>query len=168
MTSETDTMSATIEPSNKTISTTAENALLEEGGTSPICDDANVTNIDEHESEAQPSPSMRSKATKLLFGLAFVAFVVYVIVDSSTNMHFINAIEDFLEWVEANPVGGVFAFVVGTWSFSLSYVAFLHHLVLFPSLKKTKRLTYCFTFPLAIFIFQSISLQRCCSYLGLF
>ena len=106
MTANTDEIPATIERRN------VEIISPEEG-----------TSNQEIATEGDAPPSARQKAVKILFGLAFVAFVAYVIVDSATNMHFIHAIEAFLEWVEVNPVGGVFAFVVGTYqTISVHYV----------------------------------------------
>ena len=64
--------------------------------------------------EAVEEQSKQAFYTRLVVGLVFVSFVVFVIVDSATNMHALDALHDFLEWVEDNPVEGVFAFVVGT------------------------------------------------------
>lgn len=56
--------------------------------------------------------SKREFYTRCVVGLVFFAFVVFVIVDSATNMHALGAVHEFLEWVEQNPVSGVFAFVI--------------------------------------------------------
>lgn len=57
--------------------------------------------------------SKRAFYMRLTIGFIFAVFVIFVIVDSATNMHALDALHNFLEWVEENPVGGVFAFVVG-------------------------------------------------------
>lgn len=57
--------------------------------------------------------SKRAFYMRLTIGFIFAVFVIFVIVDSATNMHALGALHNFLEWVEENPVGGVFAFVVG-------------------------------------------------------
>ena len=101
-TSSTDETPATIEPNNdvEMLSSLEEGAII-------------IANREIATDDSGAPPSARQKAVKILLGLAFAAFVAYVIVDSATSMHFIHAIEAFLEWVELHPVGGVFAFVVG-------------------------------------------------------
>lgn len=57
----------------------------------------------------------RSKKTacykKAFFALIFVAFIAYVIADSLTTKHVVGVVEDFLAWVEGNPIAGLFAFM---------------------------------------------------------
>ena len=63
----------------------------------------------EEQIEAQ---SKLASYTRIIIGLLFVALVIFVIVDSTTEMRFF-ALQDFLQWVEDNPRDGVFAFVAG-------------------------------------------------------
>ena len=50
---------------------------------------------------------------KTLMGIVFVLIVVFIIVDSIMSMHALDAIHEFLDWVEENPFTGVFAVVLG-------------------------------------------------------
>lgn len=50
---------------------------------------------------------------KVFIGLLVVGFVVFVIVDALTAGHVKDAIDSFLDWVEDNPVAGMFAFILG-------------------------------------------------------
>jgi len=49
---------------------------------------------------------------KAFFAVILVAFIAYVIADSLTTKHVVGAVEDFLDWIEANPIAGIFVFVV--------------------------------------------------------
>ncbi|CAB9530508.1 transmembrane protein 41A [Seminavis robusta] len=69
--------------------------------------ESTTTNSVEEEMERQ---TKKACYTRLVVGLVFVAFVVFFIVDSITNMHALDAIQDFLKWVENNAVAGVFVF----------------------------------------------------------
>jgi len=48
---------------------------------------------------------------KAFFALILVAFIAYVIADSLTTKHVAGIVEDFLAWVEENPIAGLFAFI---------------------------------------------------------
>jgi len=48
---------------------------------------------------------------KAFFALIIVGFIAYVIADSLTTGHVSGAVQDFLKWIEANPVAGLFAFI---------------------------------------------------------
>ncbi|KAL3937440.1 MAG: hypothetical protein SGBAC_007451 [Bacillariaceae sp.] len=48
---------------------------------------------------------------KLFFAIIIVAFIGYVIADSLTTKHVQTAVEDFLAWIEDNPIVGIFAFI---------------------------------------------------------
>jgi len=50
---------------------------------------------------------------KVVIGLLLLAFIIFVIVDSTTTGHVRGAVQDFLDWIEDNPIGGFFVFVVG-------------------------------------------------------
>ena len=49
---------------------------------------------------------------KYLIGLSLIGFVTFIIVDSVTNGYVKNAINDFLAWIEENPIPGFFVFVI--------------------------------------------------------
>jgi hypothetical protein len=53
-------------------------------------------------------------SSKLYIGLLLLGFIIFIIVDSATNQHVRNGLEIFLEWIEDNPIGGFFLFVIGT------------------------------------------------------
>jgi hypothetical protein len=63
--------------------------------------------------EVVETQSNRAFYIKLTIGLVFAVFVAFAIVDSFTNKYLLDAIKDFLLWVEENPSRGVFAFVIG-------------------------------------------------------
>ena len=98
-------------------------------------ENASTTGADEniHDGDGDdddPPPSEQSKqpfymSTKLWVGLAFFALIAFIIVDSATNMHALHAIEAFLDWVEDNPVGGVFGFVGGRFLFNSLHAYFI-------------------------------------------
>mmetsp|Transcript_739 Transcript_739/g.1098 ORF Transcript_739/g.1098 Transcript_739/m.1098 type:complete len:292 (-) Transcript_739:351-1226(-) len=48
---------------------------------------------------------------KILIAVILVALITFVIVDSLTNQYVKQLVEDFLAWIENNPVAGVFAFI---------------------------------------------------------
>lgn len=48
---------------------------------------------------------------KTFFALIIVGFIAYVIADSLTTGHVSGAVQDFLAWIEENPVIGIFAFI---------------------------------------------------------
>ncbi|CAJ1962322.1 unnamed protein product [Cylindrotheca closterium] len=48
---------------------------------------------------------------KAFIAVIVVAFIAYVIADSLTTGHVTGAVEDFLAWIEDNPVAGIFAFI---------------------------------------------------------
>jgi hypothetical protein len=52
----------------------------------------------------------RKRIIKVTLGLALLGFVVFIIVDSATTGYTTDGIRDFLQWIEDNPIPGVFAF----------------------------------------------------------
>lgn len=70
------------------------------------------SDIDRENEEEIRIKRRNSRAKKIIFGLLLLAFVIYVIVDSLTTGYIRTAIQTFLKWIEANPVPGVFIFVV--------------------------------------------------------
>ncbi|KAL3937441.1 MAG: hypothetical protein SGBAC_007452 [Bacillariaceae sp.] len=70
----------------------------------------------EQEGNAPLTPEEEAAKKKACYKKAFiavivVAFITYVIVDSLTTGHVTGAVEDFLAWIEDNPVSGIFAFI---------------------------------------------------------
>ena len=53
----------------------------------------------------------RKRIIKITLGLALLGFVVFIIVDSATTGYTTDGIRDFLQWIEDNPLPGVFAFI---------------------------------------------------------
>lgn len=100
-------------------STSLEIATMEEGHETHSNDVMEtITLHDETPIGNDASPpeitTRQSLYTKSVVGFLFAAFIVFIIVDSATNKYALSAIEAFLEWVEDNPVEGVFTFIFGT------------------------------------------------------
>lgn len=68
--------------------------------------DTNDQEVEEEDKKPFCSPS------KLIVGILLLAFIVFVIVDSLTTRYVSGAVQDFLEWIEGNPVAGIFLFVI--------------------------------------------------------
>jgi uncharacterized membrane protein YdjX (TVP38/TMEM64 family) len=49
---------------------------------------------------------------KAVVAVILVAFIAFLIADSLTNGFVKDGINNFLEWIEANPVGGIFVFML--------------------------------------------------------
>lgn len=49
---------------------------------------------------------------KITIGLAFLAFIIFVIVDSTTTGYLRSGINTALKWIEANAVAGMFVFML--------------------------------------------------------
>ena len=49
---------------------------------------------------------------KVVFGLMFLGFIIFVIIDASTTGHVKKGIDAFLEWIQNNAVAGLFLFVL--------------------------------------------------------
>ena len=71
-------------------------------------DQAQVHPSTEQEEEEQSSSAFYKKALVAVILLAFIAFVV---ADSLTNGYVGSAITTFLEWIEENPILGLFVFM---------------------------------------------------------
>ena len=81
-------------------------------GTTPMEDD-----------QQQQDPASRSGLyKKLAVALLLVAFIVYVIVDSFTAGNVRTGIDDFLTWVEDNPIPNFFAFMVVSFVATILFV----------------------------------------------
>jgi uncharacterized membrane protein YdjX (TVP38/TMEM64 family) len=71
--------------------------------------------------ELEPEPELteeellkkkRNCYKKTAIALILIAFITFVVVDSLTNQYIKDGVNDFLEWIEANPVEGFFAFML--------------------------------------------------------
>ena len=51
---------------------------------------------------------------KLYVGLLLLGLIVFIIIDSVTNKYIRDGLVTFLDWIEENPAGGFFLFVIGT------------------------------------------------------
>jgi membrane protein DedA with SNARE-associated domain len=51
---------------------------------------------------------------RLVVGLLLLGFVLFIIIDTTTNGYLKVGIKEFLEWIEDHPIGGMFLFMVGT------------------------------------------------------
>lgn len=66
----------------------------------------------DNNSEESEQPKKRCSLFKIALGLLLLGFIIYVIVDSFTTAYIRTGIQTFLEWIEANPVPGIFIFMV--------------------------------------------------------
>jgi uncharacterized membrane protein YdjX (TVP38/TMEM64 family) len=78
---------------------------------SPSVDTSNEE-ADEELSEDELKRQRRNRNIRRGVGLFLLAFLIFVIVDSQTNAYIKSGMESFLEWVEANPGGGVLVFML--------------------------------------------------------
>jgi hypothetical protein len=70
---------------------------------------------DEEEADKEVLKSnRRSCFVKIIIGLLLLGFVLFLIIDTTTNGYVKDGIEEFLEWIEDHPIGGVFLFMIGT------------------------------------------------------
>mmetsp|Transcript_738 Transcript_738/g.1097 ORF Transcript_738/g.1097 Transcript_738/m.1097 type:complete len:287 (-) Transcript_738:351-1211(-) len=67
----------------------------------------NQQKVDEGTSNVDKSGRIK----KILVAVILVAFIVFVIVDYFTNQYVKHFVDDFLAWIESNPVAGLFAFM---------------------------------------------------------
>lgn len=95
--------------------------LVSATGEKPASDDLAENNCADHTASTETAPVNFAEDEKkrwycsprLHIGLLLVGFIVYVIVDSFTTGYSKDAVNSFLDWVSANPVGGFFVFVIG-------------------------------------------------------
>lgn len=83
-----------------------------------------LVNVELTSPEVQPMPEdvaqteeelhkrRRNVYKKLFLGILLVSFIIFVIVDSTTNGYIKTAIDSFLKWIEENPVAGIFVFMI--------------------------------------------------------
>jgi len=96
------------------MSTTNENTNNEI--TVPSGDEQNTQEQDNDDAPRTPEEEEAAKKQasykKVFFAVILISFIAYVVADSLTTKHVIGAVEDFLEWIEANPIVGIFVFVL--------------------------------------------------------
>jgi len=92
---------------------------MEEGITEAEPESANVNNdntnddnnTDNNNTDDEKPTDRSACCKKIAVGLVLLGLIVFVIVDSMTNMYVRNGILDFLEWIENNTIAGVLCFV---------------------------------------------------------
>lgn len=55
--------------------------------------------------------SLRKKLIKLGLFMLLVGFIIFVVIDSQRDQHLKNISQGFLQWVQQNPIAGIFSFV---------------------------------------------------------
>ena len=80
------------------------------------------TEVQEDITEEELKARRWNHTKKIVLGLLFLGFIVFVIVDSTTTRHLRQGIENFLEWIENNAVPGIFSFMA---VYSIATVAFI-------------------------------------------
>lgn len=63
-------------------------------------------------SEQVQNESQRGCYKKTAIALILIGFVAFIVADSLTNGYVKDGINAFLEWIEANPAAGIFAFML--------------------------------------------------------
>jgi hypothetical protein len=84
---------------------------------------------DEEEDKEELQSKRSSCYMKMTIGLILLGFVLFVIIDTATNGYVKEAIHSFLEWIEDNPVGGMFVYIVGSSGLFCICVCVLRQLV---------------------------------------
>jgi len=67
---------------------------------------------DNEMTEEEKSKLRKGRKVKIIIGILLVAFIIYVIIDSTTTGYIRTGVTSFLEWIEANPIPGFFIFMV--------------------------------------------------------
>ena len=65
----------------------------------------------EEEVMMETESSFRKKLIKLALFMLLVGFIIFVVIDSQREQHLKNISQAFLQWVEKNPVAGIFSFI---------------------------------------------------------
>merc|ERR1719182_984371 len=72
--------------------------------------------VEEEEENEPTEEELKAKrmgcCIKVVFGLMFLGFIIFVIIDASTTGHVKKGIDAFLEWIQNNAVAGLFLFVL--------------------------------------------------------
>lgn len=71
-----------------------------------------VEEEEEEVSEEELKLRRRNRNKKIIIGLFLLAFIIFVIVDSTTTGYLRSGINTALQWIEANPVAGMFVFML--------------------------------------------------------
>ena len=82
-----------------------ESAIQNEHSDSGADADADIVSQDEL------AARKRARCKKITIALIFVGLIVFIIVDSLTNRYVATGIQSFLQWLENNPVAGLFGFM---------------------------------------------------------
>jgi uncharacterized membrane protein YdjX (TVP38/TMEM64 family) len=75
-------------------------------------DENNNTTQPEELSVEELREKRRNCYKKSAIALILIAFIAFVVADSLTNGYIRDGLESFLEWIEANPAGGIFVFML--------------------------------------------------------
>lgn len=70
------------------------------------------TSVETIEDDELQTSSKNKPIMKYIIALLFVGFIIYLIIDSITTGHIRSGVTKFLEWIEDNPVAGLFVFMV--------------------------------------------------------
>jgi len=111
-----------------------EPATTDRSSTVDDDNDGEVARSEDQEQDQEQSRTLLQRifSFRVLIGLLLVGFVIFVIVDSATTGYVRDTVSSFLDWIEENPVGGFFVFVLGKLSmrmekFSVKYHDFCIH-----------------------------------------
>lgn len=67
--------------------------------------------VETMENEKVTTFSKSTLIKKCILALLFAGFIIYLVVDSLTTGYIKNGITSFLEWIEINPIAGLFVFI---------------------------------------------------------
>lgn len=86
--------------------TTLDTAVVE-----PFASFQNHISKSENEDETQMQVERSGRVKKITVAIVLIGLIAYVVTDSLTTQYIRNGFTTFLEWVEKNPIAGVFAFM---------------------------------------------------------
>jgi len=89
--------------------------------------DGEVARPEDQDQEQSRTLLQRIFSFRVLIGLLLVGFVIFVIVDSATTGYVRDTVSSFLDWIEENPVGGFFVFVLGKLSMRMEKLSVKYH-----------------------------------------
>ena len=104
-----------------------EPATTDRSSTVDDDNDGEVARPDEEEQSSSRTLLQRIFSFRVLIGLLLVGFVIFVIVDSATTGYVRDTVSSFLDWIEENPMGGLFVFVLGKLSMRMGKVCAKYH-----------------------------------------
>lgn len=85
-----------------------ESSLVDAG----LGDENNDTTQPEELSEEELREKRRNCFKKSAVTLVLIGFIAFVVADALTNGYVRDGLESFLEWIESNPFGGIFVFIL--------------------------------------------------------